>query len=168
MTIASDSPLIGVLALQGAFEEHQHCLEAIGCRTVQVRCVFVCVFCVCLWVKFVSIVWLLDEMHVNILQYLIWFQHERKKTTCVFSLCSPLCFAFLIQTLSLIITGSHTPTAGQFGWNCIARRGINCNGSHWDSNNVWHKQGRCDHVDCPTTVEQTHVGNLCWNDLVGR
>jgi hypothetical protein len=30
-------PLIGVLALQGAFEEHQHCLEAIGCRTVQVR-----------------------------------------------------------------------------------------------------------------------------------
>jgi glutamine amidotransferase PdxT len=31
------SPLVGVLALQGAFEEHQHCLEAIGCRTVQVR-----------------------------------------------------------------------------------------------------------------------------------
>jgi len=30
-------PLIGVLALQGAFEEHQKCLEAIGCRTVQVR-----------------------------------------------------------------------------------------------------------------------------------
>lgn len=36
------APLIGVLALQGAFEEHQHCLEAVGCRTVQV--------CVCvLW-----------------------------------------------------------------------------------------------------------------------
>ena len=30
-------PLIGVLALQGAFEEHQACLEAVGCRTVQVR-----------------------------------------------------------------------------------------------------------------------------------
>jgi len=30
-------PMIGVLALQGAFEEHQKCLEAIGCRTVQVR-----------------------------------------------------------------------------------------------------------------------------------
>jgi hypothetical protein len=29
-------PLIGVLALQGAFEEHQACLEAAGCRTVQV------------------------------------------------------------------------------------------------------------------------------------
>ena len=29
-------PLIGVLALQGAFEEHQQCLEAIGCRTIQV------------------------------------------------------------------------------------------------------------------------------------
>ena len=30
-------PLIGVLALQGAFEEHQACLEAVGCRTMQVR-----------------------------------------------------------------------------------------------------------------------------------
>ena len=30
-------PLVGVLALQGAFEEHQQCLESIGCRTVQVR-----------------------------------------------------------------------------------------------------------------------------------
>jgi pyridoxal 5'-phosphate synthase pdxT subunit len=30
-------PLIGVLALQGAFEEHQACLEKVGCRTVQVR-----------------------------------------------------------------------------------------------------------------------------------
>jgi 5'-phosphate synthase pdxT subunit len=30
-------PLVGVLALQGAFEEHQKCLEAVGCRTVQVR-----------------------------------------------------------------------------------------------------------------------------------
>lgn len=33
-------PLIGVLALQGAFEEHQASLEAVGCRTVQVRVVF--------------------------------------------------------------------------------------------------------------------------------
>ena len=31
-----EKPLIGVLALQGAFEEHQACLEAVGCRTVQV------------------------------------------------------------------------------------------------------------------------------------
>mmetsp|Transcript_13346 Transcript_13346/g.25334 ORF Transcript_13346/g.25334 Transcript_13346/m.25334 type:complete len:291 (-) Transcript_13346:2474-3346(-) len=30
-------PLVGVLALQGAFEEHQKCLESIGCRTRQVR-----------------------------------------------------------------------------------------------------------------------------------
>ena len=29
-------PLVGVLALQGAFEEHQKCLEAVGCRTIQV------------------------------------------------------------------------------------------------------------------------------------
>ena len=29
--------VIGVLALQGAFEEHQHCIEkGTGCRTVQV------------------------------------------------------------------------------------------------------------------------------------
>lgn len=34
---STDSPLVGVLALQGAFEEHQHCLEAVGCKTVQVR-----------------------------------------------------------------------------------------------------------------------------------
>lgn len=27
---------IGVLALQGAFEEHQRCLEAVGCKTLQV------------------------------------------------------------------------------------------------------------------------------------
>jgi glutamine amidotransferase PdxT len=32
----SSSPLVGVLALQGAFEEHQACLEAAGCRTKQV------------------------------------------------------------------------------------------------------------------------------------
>jgi hypothetical protein len=31
------SPLVGVLALQGAFEEHQASLEASGCRTRQVR-----------------------------------------------------------------------------------------------------------------------------------
>mmetsp|Transcript_35011 Transcript_35011/g.49694 ORF Transcript_35011/g.49694 Transcript_35011/m.49694 type:complete len:228 (+) Transcript_35011:74-757(+) len=30
-------PVIGVLALQGAFEEHQECLEAIGCQTKQIR-----------------------------------------------------------------------------------------------------------------------------------
>lgn len=30
-------PLIGVLALQGAFEEHQECLEAVGCNTIQVK-----------------------------------------------------------------------------------------------------------------------------------
>jgi glutamine amidotransferase PdxT len=35
-TISSDAPLVGVLALQGAFEEHQACLEAAGCRTRQV------------------------------------------------------------------------------------------------------------------------------------
>ncbi|CAB9500126.1 5'-phosphate synthase subunit PdxT [Seminavis robusta] len=29
--------LVGVLALQGAFEEHQTCLEAVGCNTKQVR-----------------------------------------------------------------------------------------------------------------------------------
>ena len=29
-------PLVGVLALQGAFEEHQQCLERVGCRTIQV------------------------------------------------------------------------------------------------------------------------------------
>mmetsp|Transcript_8202 Transcript_8202/g.23573 ORF Transcript_8202/g.23573 Transcript_8202/m.23573 type:complete len:305 (+) Transcript_8202:146-1060(+) len=34
-----DEVLIGVLALQGAFEEHQHCLESVGCRTKQVRTV---------------------------------------------------------------------------------------------------------------------------------
>ena len=33
---SKEDPLIGVLALQGAFEEHQACLEAVGCRTVQV------------------------------------------------------------------------------------------------------------------------------------
>mmetsp|Transcript_10491 Transcript_10491/g.21577 ORF Transcript_10491/g.21577 Transcript_10491/m.21577 type:complete len:319 (+) Transcript_10491:74-1030(+) len=33
----ADGPLVGVLALQGAFEEHQKCLEDVGCRTVQVR-----------------------------------------------------------------------------------------------------------------------------------
>lgn len=35
--MASEGPLVGVLALQGAFEEHQACLEAAGCRTRQVR-----------------------------------------------------------------------------------------------------------------------------------
>lgn len=39
MTTSPSPPslVIGVLALQGAFEEHQHCLESIGIRTVQVR-----------------------------------------------------------------------------------------------------------------------------------
>mmetsp|Transcript_21400 Transcript_21400/g.53044 ORF Transcript_21400/g.53044 Transcript_21400/m.53044 type:complete len:297 (-) Transcript_21400:3221-4111(-) len=30
-------PLVGVLSIQGAFEEHQACLEASGCRTKQIR-----------------------------------------------------------------------------------------------------------------------------------
>lgn len=34
-------PLIGVLAIQGAFEEHQKCLEASGCRTKQVCFLFI-------------------------------------------------------------------------------------------------------------------------------
>lgn len=40
-TTASESkkPLVGVLAIQGAFEEHQACLEAAGCRTKQIRTV---------------------------------------------------------------------------------------------------------------------------------
>lgn len=38
-TVDQSKPLVGVLALQGAFEEHQTCLEAAGCRTVQVRSV---------------------------------------------------------------------------------------------------------------------------------
>jgi len=33
------TPLVGVLAIQGAFEEHQSCLEAVGCRTKQIRTV---------------------------------------------------------------------------------------------------------------------------------
>jgi pyridoxal 5'-phosphate synthase pdxT subunit len=38
MTEQTDSSLlIGVLALQGAFEEHEACLRAVGCRTKQVR-----------------------------------------------------------------------------------------------------------------------------------
>lgn len=41
MTSTSDTkkPLVGVLAIQGAFEEHQACLEASGCRTKQIRTV---------------------------------------------------------------------------------------------------------------------------------
>lgn len=35
--LGDDSPLIGVLALQGAFQEHQDLLHGIGCRTRQVR-----------------------------------------------------------------------------------------------------------------------------------
>jgi len=35
--MAESTPLIGVLALQGAFEEHQSILENLGCKTVQVR-----------------------------------------------------------------------------------------------------------------------------------
>ena len=33
------TPLVGVLAIQGAFEEHQKSLEACGCRTTQIRTV---------------------------------------------------------------------------------------------------------------------------------
>merc|ERR1719410_1621139 len=33
----NETHVIGVLALQGAFEEHQTILESLGCRTVQVR-----------------------------------------------------------------------------------------------------------------------------------
>jgi len=36
---ATKKPLVGVLAIQGAFEEHQACLEASGCRTKQIRTV---------------------------------------------------------------------------------------------------------------------------------
>ena len=39
MASTTDGPLVGVLALQGAFEEHQTCLEAVGCRTRQVNVV---------------------------------------------------------------------------------------------------------------------------------
>jgi hypothetical protein len=34
---------VGVLALQGAFEEHEKCLRAVGCTTVQVRVLFLLV-----------------------------------------------------------------------------------------------------------------------------
>lgn len=37
--MSESKPLVGVLALQGAFEEHQKCLEQAGCRTKQVRTV---------------------------------------------------------------------------------------------------------------------------------
>lgn len=37
MSSSGTSPLIGVLALQGAFEEHQSILESLGCQTVQIR-----------------------------------------------------------------------------------------------------------------------------------
>jgi hypothetical protein len=37
MAESKAGPLVGVLALQGAFEEHQAHLEAVGCRTVQVK-----------------------------------------------------------------------------------------------------------------------------------
>jgi hypothetical protein len=40
-TGSMSGPLVGVLALQGAFEEHQKCLEAIGCRTRQVSTIAV-------------------------------------------------------------------------------------------------------------------------------
>ena len=36
--MTEDKVRVGVLALQGAFEEHQTCLEAVGCETVQVSC----------------------------------------------------------------------------------------------------------------------------------
>jgi len=37
VSITGTSPVIGVLALQGAFEEHQSILESLGCKTVQIR-----------------------------------------------------------------------------------------------------------------------------------
>eukprot|EP00548_Thalassiothrix_antarctica_P012605 CAMPEP_0194166316 /NCGR_PEP_ID=MMETSP0154-20130528/1957_1 /TAXON_ID=1049557 /ORGANISM="Thalassiothrix antarctica, Strain L6-D1" /LENGTH=293 /DNA_ID=CAMNT_0038876947 /DNA_START=22 /DNA_END=903 /DNA_ORIENTATION=+ len=39
MSNTEKKPLVGVLAIQGAFEEHQACLEASGCRTKQIRTV---------------------------------------------------------------------------------------------------------------------------------
>ena len=39
MSSSDTKPLVGVLAIQGAFEEHQSCLEASGCRTKQIRTV---------------------------------------------------------------------------------------------------------------------------------
>ena len=36
VSTTATSPVIGVLALQGAFEEHQSILESLGCKTVQV------------------------------------------------------------------------------------------------------------------------------------
>lgn len=35
--MSESTPLIGVLALQGAFEEHQSILESLGCKTRQIR-----------------------------------------------------------------------------------------------------------------------------------
>lgn len=35
--MSESKPLVGVLALQGAFEEHQKCLEEAGCLTKQIR-----------------------------------------------------------------------------------------------------------------------------------
>lgn len=35
--MATEQPVVGVLSLQGAFEEHQQCLESVGCKTAQVR-----------------------------------------------------------------------------------------------------------------------------------
>jgi len=35
--MSGDQPVIGVLALQGAFEEHQALLENVGCKTLQIR-----------------------------------------------------------------------------------------------------------------------------------
>mmetsp|Transcript_8275 Transcript_8275/g.12735 ORF Transcript_8275/g.12735 Transcript_8275/m.12735 type:complete len:285 (+) Transcript_8275:148-1002(+) len=35
--MSAEQPVIGVLSLQGAFEEHQECLHSVGCQTIQVR-----------------------------------------------------------------------------------------------------------------------------------
>jgi glutamine amidotransferase PdxT len=36
--MSNSEVIIGVLALQGAFEEHQECIEkSTGCKTIQVR-----------------------------------------------------------------------------------------------------------------------------------
>jgi hypothetical protein len=47
MADARKKPLVGVLSIQGAFEEHQACLEASGCRTKQVSSSTQCSVVIC-------------------------------------------------------------------------------------------------------------------------
>ena len=59
-------PLIGVLALQGAFAEHQKCLEAIGCRTRQVCMVVVAVAHMhCCWLSKAHILLFFAHTHAH-------------------------------------------------------------------------------------------------------